>query len=435
MDILIENALAVTLDGADTVVRGAVIGVENGKICYLGTKAPEGVCAGRVIDAAGAVAMPGLVNLHTHSPMVLLRGYAEGLPLMRWLNEMVFPVEDQLTDEDMYWASLLAIMEMVSTGTTCFNDMYFGTSGTLRAVLESGIRAVLTYCATDEEGRAEDNPSVRKTRELYAGCHGMNGGQVLVSAAPHAIYSCSAPLLALEAEEAARMGTVLHIHLSETEGENCDCLSAHGMSPTAYLEGLGFFRKGTPTVAAHGVHLSAEDMQILGKYGVTVASCPSSNCKLGSGVCELDRLMAAGVNVGLGTDGASSNNNLNLFEEMHLAALVLQGVRRNASLLSARDILRMGTVNGARALGMQTAFGSLEVGKDADLILVDTAKPHMQPMTDVYANLVYSAQGADVKLTMVQGRVLYEDGRFPTIPAGEVYAQIERICSRVLKHV
>ena len=219
MDILIQNALAVTLDGADTVVRGAVIGIEDGKICYIGTKAPAGICAGRVIDAAGAVAMPGLINLHTHSPMVLLRGYAEGLPLMRWLEEMVFPVEDQLTDEDMYWASLLAIMEMVSTGTTCFNDMYFGTAGTLRAVLESGIRAVLTYCATDEEGRVEENPSVQKTRELFAGYHGKHNGQVLVSAAPHAIYSCSGGLLRLEAEEAARMGTVLHSIFRKPRGK------------------------------------------------------------------------------------------------------------------------------------------------------------------------------------------------------------------------
>lgn len=432
MDILIKNALAVTLDAADTVYRTADIGIADGTIVYLGESAPAHTHAARVIDADGAVAMPGLVNMHTHSPMVLLRGYAEGLPLMRWLTEMVFPVEDQLTDTDMYWASLLAIMEMVSTGTTCFNDMYFGTAGTLRAVQESGIRAVLTYCATDEEGPADQNPSVLQTRRLHEAHNNENGGQVLVSIAPHAIYTCSPALLQHTADEAERLGAPLHIHLSETVGENSDCQAAHGMSPTAYLDSLGFFRKGVPTIVAHGVHLSDSDRAILAKYGVSVASCPESNCKLGSGICELDKLLETGVNVCIGTDGASSNNNLNMLEELHMAALLLQGVRRDAALLRPDDILRMGTVNGAKALGQAGRFGSLEVGKSADLILVDTKKPHMQPMTDVKSNLVYSAQGADVRLTMVQGRILYENGQFPTIDTAAVYENVQKTCDRVL---
>lgn len=432
MDLWIQNARVVTLDEADHMYTCAWIGIDKGRIVYLGEQAPADTTADRVIDAAGAVAMPGLVNMHTHSPMVLLRGYAEGLPLMRWLTEMVFPVEDQLTDEDMYWASQLAIMEMVSTGTTCFNDMYFGTSGTLRAVRESGIRAVLTYCATDEEGTVKQNPSVLQTRRLHAACNNENNGQILVSVAPHAIYTCSPELLQFTADEAEQMGAPLHIHLSETTGENRDCMAAHSMSPTQYLDSLGFFRKGVHTVAAHGVHLSDHDMEILAKYGVSVASCPESNCKLGSGVCELDKLTAHGVNVCIGTDGASSNNNLNMFEELHLAAMVLQGVRQDAGLLKADNILRMGTVNGAKALGMEGDFGSLEVGKSADLILVDTNRPHMQPMTDIKSNLVYSAQGADVTLTMAQGRILYENGRFPTIDTQAVYEHVRQICDSVL---
>lgn len=432
MDILIKNALAVTLDTADTVYRCAWIGIDNGKIVYLGESAPANTTAGRVIDAAGAVAMPGLVNMHTHSPMVLLRGYAEGLPLMQWLTEKVFPVEDQLTDEDMYWASQLAILEMVSTGTTCFNDMYFGTAGTLRAVRESGIRAVLTYCATDEDGAVNQNPAILRTRQLHAEANGEADGQIMVSVSPHAIYTCSPELLRVTADEAERLHAPLHIHLSETVGENSDCMATHGLSPTAYLDSLGFFRKGTPTIAAHGVHLSDGDMEILAKYGVSIASCPESNCKLGSGVCELDKLAAHGVNVCIGTDGASSNNNLNMLEELHTAALVLKGVRRDAAVCTPDDILRMGTINGARALGVADAFGSLEVGKSADLILVSTDKPHMQPMTDIKSNLVYSAQGADVTLTMAQGRILYENGQFPTIDADAVYHHVRRICDRVL---
>lgn len=432
MDILIKNAQAVTLDTADTVYRCAWIGIDKGKIVYLGETAPASTSADRVIDAAGAVAMPGLVNMHTHSPMVLLRGYAEGLPLMQWLTEKVFPVEDRLTDEDMYWASQLAILEMVATGTTCFNDMYFGTAGTLRAVRESGIRAVLTHCATDKDGAAEQNPAVLQTRQLHSAASGENSGQIMVSVSPHAIYTCSSALLQFTADEAERLHAPLHIHLSETVGENDDCMAAHGKSPTAYLESLGFFRKGTPTIAAHGVHLSGDDMQILAKYGVSVASCPESNCKLGSGVCELDKLTAHGVNVCIGTDGASSNNNLNMFEELHTAALLLKGVRRNAAVCTPDDILRMATINGAKALGMADKFGSLEVGKCADLILVSDKKPHMQPMTDVKSNLVYSAQGADVSLTMVQGRILYENGQFPTMNADAVYEQVQRICKRVL---
>lgn len=430
MNLLITGASVIPMtDGA--VLADTDIAVSDGKIAAIG-EIPQGMTFDRTIDGRGFVVMPALTNTHVHSPMGFLRGCGEGLPLQRWLNEKVFPAEDKLTEQDMYTLTLLGIAEMVSTGTGLFNDMYFFTHKSAEAVIDAKTRACLTYCATDIGNNAEDITTLRavqNNRRLFADYHGYDDDRIRVSVSPHAIYTCSERLLRFCAEEAARLDTFVYTHLSETVGENADCLTARGVTPTAYLNNIGFF--DVPATLAHCVHLSDEDRAILAEHGASVATCPESNLKLGSGICEADKLFANGINVAIGTDGASSNNNLNMFEEMHLFSLLLKGVRQDASLLSPEQVLQCATINGARAMGLSHRTGTLEVGKDADLILVDTQKPHMSPIHNLCSNLVYAAQGSDVYLTMVKGEILYENGQWLTIDVERVKHDTAAICNRI----
>jgi 5-methylthioadenosine/S-adenosylhomocysteine deaminase len=343
--------------------------------------------------------------------MTLMRNYADDLAFWPWLLERIKPLEDHLRADDVRIGARLGLAELIRGGTTCFHDMYFHLEHVADEVAAAGVRARLCGAMFDNSGQGEQ--LLRAGADLHAQWHGKADGRVTVGLAPHSAYLCSPPYLREILAEAERLRCGLHIHVAETEREVDESRQRHGMTPVQQLAELGCF--GVPTVAAHGIYVDDVDRRLLREGGVSVAHNPASNLKLANGIAPVHELLAAGVNVSLGTDGAASNNNLNLFEEMHLAALLQKWLRRDAEALPAREVLRMATIRGARALGLDAEIGSVEAGKKADLIMIDAAQPHLAPRHDPVALLVYSAQAADVCTVLVDGRVLMEDRVLTTL--------------------
>ncbi len=402
MSILIQNVTAVTMCEEARVLENAYIATEGNRISYIGAEKPEGRFE-TIIDGTGMVAMPGLINAHTHTAMTLLRSYADDMNLQDWLFQKIFPFEDTLTPEMVYEGSLRGIKEMLSTGTTCFHDMYFFQEETARAAEELGMRGVLCEGITDSVLEKK----LEKTEKLIEQVKTSNG-RLQVGISPHAVYTCNEETLKKCAEYAKEHGLRVHTHLSETKTENQDATKAYGMSPAKWMEQCGLF--DSPTTAAHCVWLSDEDITILKKYDVTVVHNPVSNLKLASGIAGIPKLLVAGVNVALGTDGASSNNNLDMFEEIKLTGILHKGVSLDPTVLPAWEVLKMATVNGAKALGFDD-LGMLKEGYLADLILLDFNKPHLTPNHNTVSNLVYAVSGNDVAYTMVDGRIVYCRGK------------------------
>lgn len=417
MNLLIRGATLVTVNARDEVLVGD-LAISGDKIVGVGA-APEGFSPDRVIDGVDRIVMPGLINTHTHLSMTLMRNYADDLAFWPWLMEHVKPLEDHLTPEDVRIGARLGIAELIRCGTTCFHDMYFELDQVAEEVASSGFRAVLCGAMFDNSGQGEK--LLRAGVDLHERWHGGAAGRVTVGLGPHSAYLCSPGYLREILREAERLGCGLHIHVSETDREVAESREKHGMTPVQLLADLGCFR--VPTVAAHGIYVDADDMKLLHEGRVTVAHNPDSNLKLANGIAPVQQMLASGVNVSLGTDGAASNNNLNLFEEMHLAALLQKLLLRDAEALPAREVMRMATINGAKALGLGDRIGSLEPGKQADVVVVDAVRPHLAPRHDPVALLVYSAQGADVSMVLVDGRVLLEDGELTTIDEEKLLAQ------------
>lgn len=403
MSVLIEHATAVTMRDEMPMIEDAYLLIEGNRICYVGEDRPQGEFD-EVIDAFGMVAMPGLINAHTHTAMTLLRSYADDMNLQDWLFQKIFPFEDTLTPEMVYEGSVRGIREMLASGTTCFHDMYFFQEETARTAEELGIRGVLCEGITD--GVLEKK--LEKTEALLKQLQN-SSGRLQVGISPHAVYTCREETLKTAAAFAKEHGLKIHTHLSETKTENEDCLREHGMSPTAWMEQCGLF--DIPCTAAHCVWLSDEDIGILNRHQVTVVHNPVSNLKLASGVAEIPKLMKHSVNVALGTDGASSNNNLDLFEEIKLTGILHKGINLDPTLLPAWEVLKMATVNGAKALGYDD-LGMLKEGFLADLILLDFDQPHLTPNHNSISNLVYAVRGSDVVYTMVDGKFVYRKGEF-----------------------
>ncbi len=402
MSLLIKNVTAVTMCEETPILENAFIAIEENRIAYLGGQEPKGVYD-EEIDGTGMVAMPGLINAHTHTAMTLLRSYADDMNLQDWLFQKIFPFEDTLTPEMVYEGSVRGIKEMLATGTTCFHDMYFFQEETARAAEELGMRGVLCEGITDPVLTKK----IEKTEKLIEQVEKSNG-RLKVGISPHAVYTCNEDTLKTCADYAKEHGFRIHTHLSETKAENQDAEKAYGVSPTQWMERCGLFQN--PTTAAHCVWLSEEDMEILKKYDVTVVHNPVSNCKLASGVAEIPKLVEKGINVALGTDGASSNNNLDMFEEIKLTGILHKGISLDPTVLPAWEVLKMATVNGAKALGFQD-LGMLKEGYLADLILLDFAQPHLTPNHNTVSNLVYGVSGTDVAYTMVDGRIVYRRGK------------------------
>ncbi|MBN1458909.1 MAG: amidohydrolase, partial [Armatimonadetes bacterium] len=383
----------------------------------------------QVIEGAGMVAMPGMINAHTHCAMTLLRGYADDMPLMPWLQERIWPVESKLEAEDVYWGTQLGIAEMIRGGVTCFNDMYHYFESAAQAALDTGMRAVvsgvLLAFLPDADKRLEQ--AIEFAREWQ----GKGDGLLVTMLGPHAPYTVPDEFLARVIEQATEVGVGVHIHVSETAGEVEDSQRDYGQTPVERLRDLGLLDV-RPVVAAHCVHLTESDIAILAEKQVGISHCPGSNMKLASGVAPVPKLLEAGATVGLGTDGPASNNNLDLLEEARLAALLHKVTGNDPTLVPARTALEMATIGGARALGIDSSVGRLQAGMKADVVLIDMHQPHLQPEHDVISHLTYAARAGDVRTVFVNGRPMMLDNKLLTIDAEEVYGQVRGRLKRLL---
>lgn len=409
MNILIKNAQVVICKDEEVMVKKADIAIKGATISQIGEVKGD-FEAQKVIDAKNMLAMPGLTNTHTHLSMNLLRNYADDMPLWDWLTQKIWPIEERLTAKAIYRGSILGIAELIKSGVTGFLDMYFFAEETIEAVLETGVRAYIARGLTDEEEGKEVR--LMETRELHKKYHEKDG-RIKILAGPHAPYTCSPKYLKKVIALSEELDIGIHIHLSETQKEVDENIQNWGKTPIKHVYDLGLFER--PTIAAHCVHVSDEDIEILADCGVSAVYNPTSNLKLASGFAPVEKMLESGVNVALGTDGASSNNNLNMFEEIHLASIVNKCVNNDATSLPAETAVKMSTINGAKALGVEKDLGSLEVGKKADIILIDLKKPHLCPLNNPLSALCYSAQSSDVHTVMVDGKILMENYELKTI--------------------
>ncbi len=404
MTILIKNGFLLTADKNDSCCEGCVI-VENDMISYAGPEdsAPQ-IKVDRVIDAQGGIIAPGFVNTHTHVPMTMMRGYADDIALMDWLQNHIWPAEERLTDEAVYWGSMLAMCELAAGGITSFSDMYNFNAQIAKAAGDAGLRALIAVAVLDIDGNGDVR--LKRAEEFFETVRGYE--RISAAIGPHAEYTVSPGMFRKIRDLAAKLNSRIHVHISETEGEHEDSIKRHGKTPIALLESLGVL--DLPVMAAHCVWVSDEDIDIMARHNVSVMSCPGSNLKLGSGIPRAARMLERGVNVSCATDGAASNNNLSMMEEMTLTALLQKGINRDPALIPAKTALRIATINGAKAIGLSDITGSLEAGKQADLIIVDTSGVRYCPRANLLNHLVYSGCDTDVKLTMVGGSIIYENG-------------------------
>lgn len=423
-EILIENCLILPMDGG-TPLENGIIAVKNGRITHVGDRSSAtGVEAETRIDARGKAALPGLINCHTHVPMTLFRGVAEDQPLDVWLEETIWPLEAKLEPEDIYTGALLGCLEMIKSGTTCFSDMYFDERMVASAVEESGLRADLSEgiieAGNPEKGRKMFNKNINFIRELDGG-----DGRINARLGPHAAYSCSPQLLSEISEKASELDVGIHIHLAESKKLSRKLEQEYGSSEVEFLDEKGLFNR--KVLAAHCVDLSPGDMQILSQRGVDVAYVPVANMKFGLKMAEINDLLSLDVNVGLGTDGPASNNTLDMFQTMKIAALLQKQAYSDPTVLPAQQVLKMATTGGAEALGLGGEVGSIEVGKKADIILVDLSKPHLKPLHDIYAQIVYSLRGGDVDTVIVDGNIVMENREVKTLDEQAVMEEGEKV--------
>ena len=425
MKTLLKNCdILATTDSGFHVLHSGFCGIEDDKICYLGETEPAGKYD-YVKNLTGKVLFPGLINTHCHSAMTLLRGIGSDLPLQEWLYDHMFPTEDKLRAEDIKAGSQLAIMEMLSTGTVSFSDMYYFCENTAEAVLESGIKANIcrAISAFDPNEAYEDSYRVKEALDLYKNYHNAGNGRLKIDFSLHAEYTCLEHIVRAHSEKCCDMGAIMHIHLSETKSEHENCIAKYGKTPAEWFRDLGAFQG--PCLAAHCVWCSDEDLDILREYNVSPIHNPTSNMKLGSGFAPICKMRQRGLTIGIGTDGAASNNNLNLLEEMHIASIIHNGYRQDPVIMKPAEVLSMATVNGAKIQGRPDC-GGIAVGNKADIIALDFDAPHLLPAFDPLTMLCYSAQGSDVVMTMVDGKILYENGEFLTIDKERVFVEVRK---------
>jgi len=421
MSILIYNCTAVLMDAAGTILRNAFVTVEGPKILSVGTQRPAGPFD-EEIDGGGNVLMPGLVNAHTHVPMTLLRGYGDGHDLQDWLNNYIFPKEALLDARAVRAGTALGLAEMIASGTTTIADMYYFCDGIAQECVAAGVNLNLARGTTvfTPDFSFETYPACVELRELVDRWHGYNGGQVLVDASIHGEYTSGPALWESIAAYAREKGLGMHVHVSETQSEHDECVARWGKTPIQKLDEFGVW--DVRSIAAHCVWTTPEDWALMAERGISAIHNPVSNLKLGSGVAPIPSMIQAGVNVALGTDGVSSNNSHDLFEEIKLTAILHNGVSCNPLAIPAYTSLRMATANGAAALGRKS--GQIAAGFDADLILVDFSHPSLIPCHDVCSNLAYAARGSDVVMNMARGKVIYKDGDFLTIDMDRVKREV-----------
>lgn len=435
--LLIKGGTVITVTGRQGVYPGGMVLIEGGRIVYAGPadQAPPVEPGIRTIDAAGKIVMPGVVNTHCHAAMTLLRGYADDMRLMDWLQRKIWPAEGRLRPEDVYWGTAHGIYEMLSGGITTFLDMYYTPGEIARAVRDTGIRGVISRGVIAPGGAAEAEAVLQETKEAFRGWNGQADGRITFMVAAHAPYTCTPDALLACAAAADALGVGVHIHLSETEGEVAASRTQWNGSPIRHVHNLGLL-SGRHVMAAHCVHVDEEDIAILAETGTGVGHCPVSNLKLASGVAPVVALRRAGVHVGLGTDGAASENMLHILgSELRLAALLAKNREGDPAAFSAYDAVEMATLGGARALGMEAEIGSLEPGKRADIAVIDTNRPHLVPNHDPVALVAYSVLPGDVAMTLVNGRVVYASGQLTTMDGAEIVARATEAGSRLVAGV
>ena len=422
--ILLYHCRALLMDEENTLLDPAYVVVEGERIAAVSSTRPQGPFA-QEIDCGGNVLMPGLVNAHTHIPMTLMRGYAGGCDLHTWLNDWIFPAEAKLDDRAVRAGADLALAELIAGGVTTIADMYMHTPAIAQAVLAAGISANLScggvYFGAPGDFSPAACPDCDHQRQLTEEFHGAGNGQILVDASIHGEYTSNVPLWQWMADYAQRKGLGMHVHVSETQSEHEGSLTRWGLTPFRILDRYGVW--DTRAIAAHCVWTTEDDWAGMAEKGVACVHNPVSNLKLGSGVAWIPAMKAAGVPIALGTDGVSSNNNQDMFEEMKFAAVLHNGVTRDPLALLPQDVLAMATREGAKALGRQT--GRIAPGYVADLTLVDFTRPHLTPCHSVMDNLVYAAHGSDVVMNMARGKIIYKDGTFLTLDLEKIQAEVK----------
>lgn len=420
--LLIKDADVLTLDASNTVLRHSDIAIAGNQIVAIGN-VPDGFAPDEIIQGAHHVALPGFFNAHTHAAMIFQRGWAEDLDLVRWFNERIWVAESALTAEDVYWGAALAACEMIRGGTVAFADHYFWMPQVARVVQESGMKALLAWCVFGSDFAQEMGPTTLElTEEFVAGFQNSAGGRIKTLLGPHSPYIGNTKSLERAAGVARKLGVGCHIHVSESPAQVEHSYEQHGKSPVAYLNELGIF--DNPSIAAHAIYLNDEDIAILRDKGVTVAACPKTHLKLAMKSTRIVDLMNAGVNVALGTDGVASNNDLDLLEVTRLAALLQKHDTGDATVLPSTQALKLATQHGARAMGFAHS-GVLQVGADADLVLIDTHQPHLVPRHDLAANILHSARAGDVDYVIVDGKVLLRKGELTTLDEDKIMRVVE----------
>ena len=426
MGILLKNILAAVPEGDTDVIKETNIYIEGSRIEAIGAQ-PDGFQTDKVIDGKDRLAIPGLINCHTHSYMSFMRNVADDLSFMDWLFGTIDPIEQQMTDEDTYWGACLAIIEMMKSGTTCFNDMQMNIHQTTRAVKESGMRAVISRglvgSGNDEAGQMRLAQAYEE-RDAFRDCDRLS-----FMLGPHAPYTCDDGFMKIVSEEAKKNNMRIHVHLSESESEISQIQEKYGCTPIEMADKNGLF--DVPAIAAHCVQITESDIEILKEKKVSVVTNPASNMKLGNGFAPVPALLEAGVNVCLGTDGAASNNSLNMFHEMSLLALIHKGVRRTPQCISAKENFRIATINGAKALGLEKETGSLEAGKKADIAILNLNTPSLTPRNNLLAGLSYSANGSEVETVIIDGKITMEDRKVLTLDEELVYRKVNEIITRM----
>jgi len=425
--MILKNALfLITMDKNGTIIKDGAVYIEGNKIVNIG-KTEEIVKEYKddeVIDCKGKLVMPGLINTHTHAPMVLFRGLGEDMELMEWLETKIWPMEAKLKPKDVYIGALLACIEMIKNGITCFADMYFFMDQVAKACLEVGIRGVLAWAVLDREISTKMDTSIEGCEKFVK--RWTNKFDLIIPfVGPHAIYTCSMDTLLKARDIANKYNTYLHIHLSETRKEVYDCWKKYKKRPVEYLKSIEFL--GENVLAAHCGWLTKSEVKILAEHNTKVSHCPVSNMKLATGgVMPLPEMQKAGVTIGLGTDGAASNNSLDLFETMKFAALLHKHARWDPTVTKAYDIVKMATIDGAKCLGIEEKIGSLETGKTADIIILDVEKPYWKPCYNPIFNLVYSCKASDVETVIVNGKIIVKNKKLTTVDEEKIMEVVEK---------
>ncbi len=429
-DILIYGCSILPMNGKSFIQNGS-LAIKDDKIIFVGKHpSANNIRAENEIDAKEKLAMPGLINCHTHVPMTLFRGLAEDQPLETWLKNTIWPLEAKLKPEDVYVGALLGCLEMIKSGTTCFADMYFHENMVAKAVEKCGMRGVLAEGIIEAGNTMLGKKMLKESTSFAKSFNGYANGRVTTLLGPHAAYTCSPELLIRINNESSKLDVGVHIHLAESKEMFSEIEKRCRSSEVEFLDKIDFFKGHV--LAAHCMNLSGKDMQILSRNGVDVTYVPVANMKLGLGATRVKDLTDLGVNVVLGTDGPASNNTFDMFETMKIATLLQKLVYLSPNVLTVYEVLRMATVNGAKALGLGKSIGSLDVGKKADIILIDLSKPHLKPLHDFCANIVYSTRGNDVDTVIVDGKILMQNRQVKTLDEQTIIAKAEETAFRLI---